>query len=150
MPADGTSSGASPEVALGLIKWTVLAFCLFLIVPAQAQESAAERACDALPGAAQSGCVEKLAQAADAKLNEAYRSAVKAIETSDSKDKTAWKAALKKGQQAWIAFRDADCGDLIGYEWGEGTGMGSAVESCILQKTEARTRDLVNRYIERR
>jgi uncharacterized protein YecT (DUF1311 family) len=127
-----------------------LAFCLSIIPSAHAQDTAAEKACMALPGAAQSGCLEKLANAADVKLNEVYRSAVKTIESSDSKDKAAWKAELKNAQQAWIAFRDADCGDLIGYEWGEGTGMGAAVESCILQKTRARTRELVDRYIDRR
>ena len=123
---------------------------LALAAPSYAQESSAESACLALPPAAQSGCLEKLANAADAKLNDVYRRAISAIEKSDGNDIAAWKAELKKAQQAWIAFRDADCGALVGYEWGHGTGMGSATESCLLQKTQQRTRELVSRYIERR
>jgi uncharacterized protein YecT (DUF1311 family) len=72
------------------------------------------------------------------------------IETSDSDNVTAWKAELKKAEQTWIAFRDADCGALVGYEWGHGTGMGVATQSCLLEKTQQRTRDLVARYIDRR
>jgi uncharacterized protein YecT (DUF1311 family) len=127
-----------------------LVVCLTLAAPSHAQQSSAESACVALPAAAQSGCLEKLAEAADAKLNEVYRRAISAIEKSDGNDIAAWKAELKKAQQAWIAFRDADCGDLVGYEWGHGTGMGAATESCLLEKTEQRTRELVARYIERR
>jgi uncharacterized protein YecT (DUF1311 family) len=131
------------------LKWSALAVTLAMPLPAFAEQSAAEKACIVLPAAAQSVCLEKLANAADAKLNETYRRAITVIEKSDSTDAAAWKAELKKAQQAWIAFRDTDCGALVGYEWGEGTGMGSAAESCILEKTEQRTRDLVQRYIER-
>jgi uncharacterized protein YecT (DUF1311 family) len=88
----------------------------------------------------------KLANAADAKLNEAYRRAVKAIESSDPDHAAAWKAELKKVEQAWIAFRDADCCALTAYEWSHGTGMGAATEHCLLDKTEARTRELESRY----
>lgn len=126
-----------------LLKWIALAASLVTPLSAFAQQSAAEKACMALPTAAQSGCLEKLANAADARLNETYRRAMMVIEKSDSRDAAAWKSELKKAQQAWIAFRDADCGALIGYEWGNGTGMGAATESCILEKTEQRTRDLV-------
>ena len=59
-------------------------------------------------------------------------------------------AELKKAQQAWIVFRDADCGALTAHEWGHGTGMGAATESCLLEKTIQRTGDLEHRYIDRR
>jgi len=132
------------------IRWVALVIGLAVSSPGQAQDSSAASACMALPTIAQSGCLEKLANAADAKLNEAYRSAVKTIEASGDGDAAAWKAELKKAQQAWITFRDADCGALTAYEWGHGTGMGSATESCILDKTEQRTRELLHRYGERR
>jgi uncharacterized protein YecT (DUF1311 family) len=117
--------------------------------PAWAADNAAAVACAAPPTAAQSGCLEKRASAADARLNEVYRRAVSVADKSDNGDGAAWKAELKRAQQAWIAFRDADCGALIGYEWGHGTGMGAATEGCILDKTEQRTRELTQRYIER-
>jgi uncharacterized protein YecT (DUF1311 family) len=131
-----------------VVGWLMMAF-LALAAPARAQDSAAA-ACDALPPPAQSGCLEKLFDAADAKLNQVYQRAVAVIEKSDSDHVAAWKAELKKSEQAWIAFRDADCGALIGYEWGHGTGMGPATQSCLLEKTEQRTRELAARYIDRR
>ncbi len=127
------------------VKWTALAALLALSSPSAAQESAAAAACDQLATIAQSGCLEKLANAADVKLNEVYRRAVKSIESSDPEHATEWKAELKKAEQAWIAFRDTDCGALTAYEWGHGTGMGAATEHCILDKTEQRTRELASR-----
>ena len=134
-----------------LIDWSALVILLTLCSPSNARESAAAAACIAkLAPAAQSGCLEKLATAADARLNDAYRRAVTMIDKSGGDNVAKWKAELKTAQQAWISFRDADCGALVGYEWGHGTGMGSAMESCLLQKTEQRTRDLMDRYVHRR
>jgi uncharacterized protein YecT (DUF1311 family) len=132
-----------------LFKWGALLIGFAMPLSASAQPSTQAKACMELPTAAQSGCLEKLANAADAKLNETYRRAVSVIEKSDSRDAAGWKSELKKAQLAWIAFRDTDCGALIGYEWNKGTGMGAATEACILEKTEQRTRDLMQRYIER-
>jgi uncharacterized protein YecT (DUF1311 family) len=128
------------------VVWTILAVLLALSSPSSAQEPAATAACDNLATNAQSGCLEKLANAADAKLNEVYRRAIRTIESSDPDHASEWKAELKKAQQAWIAFRDADCGALTAYEWSHGTGMGAATEHCILDKTEARIRELTSRY----
>jgi len=124
----------------------VLAVLLVFSSPSSAQESAAAAACDTLATIAQSGCLEKLANAADAKLNDVYRRAVRTIESSDLEHAAEWKAELKKAEQAWIAFRDADCGALTAYEWSHGTGMGTATEHCILEKTEQRARELAARY----
>jgi uncharacterized protein YecT (DUF1311 family) len=131
-----------------VVGWLMMASLAFAAPTyAQGRDVAA---CDALPPPAQSGCLEKLFDAADAKLNQVYQRAVAAIEKSDSDHVVAWKAELKQAEQAWIAFRDADCGALVGYEWGHGTGMGPATQSCMLEKTEQRTRDLIARYIDRR
>lgn len=130
-----------------LAKWIAVAALLALSSPSSAQESAAAAAaCDQLATNAQSGCLEKLAKAADAKLNDVYRGAIKSIESSDPEHAAAWKSELKKAEQVWIAFRDADCGALTAYEWGHGTGMGAATEHCILDKTEQRARELAGRY----
>lgn len=131
-----------------LFGWMTIA-SLAVAAPAHAEDSAAA-ACEALSPPAQSGCLEKLVNAADIKLNQVYQGALAAIEKSDSEKIAAWKAELKKAEQAWIAFRDADCGALVGYEWGHGTGMGAATQSCLLEKTEQRTRELAARYIDRR
>jgi uncharacterized protein YecT (DUF1311 family) len=131
-----------------VVGWLMMAFLAFA-APAYAHDSSVA-ACEALAPPAQSGCLEKLVDAADARLNDVYRRAMTAIEKSDSDKIAAWKAELKSAEQAWIAFRDADCGALVAYEWGYGTGMGAATESCLLEKTQQRTRELVARYIDRR
>jgi uncharacterized protein YecT (DUF1311 family) len=123
--------------------------CLAFAAPAYAEDSSVA-ACDALPPPAQSGCLETLANAADAKLNQVYQRAMAVIEKSDGDHIAARKAELKKSEQSWIAFRDTDCGALVGYEWGHGTGIGAATEQCLLEKTEKRTRELIARYIDRR
>jgi uncharacterized protein YecT (DUF1311 family) len=131
-----------------VVGWLMMA-CLAFAAPAYAQGSDTA-ACDALPPPAQSGCLEKLVDAADARLNQVYQRAVAVIEKSDGDHVAAWKAELKKSEQAWIVFRDTDCGALVGYEWGHGTGMGPATQSCLLEKTEQRARELAARYIDRR
>jgi uncharacterized protein YecT (DUF1311 family) len=123
--------------------------CLAFAAQAYAEESGVA-ACDAMAPPAQSGCLEKLANAADAKLNQVYQRAMAVIEKSDGDHIAAWKAELKKSEQAWIVFRDTDCGALVGYEWGHGTGMGAATEQCLLDKAEQRTRELIARYVDRR
>jgi uncharacterized protein YecT (DUF1311 family) len=135
--------------SMRLVGWLMIACCA-LAAPAYAEDSSTAAACDALAPPAQSGCLEKVGTSADTKLNEVYRRAMAVIEKSDSSDVAAWKAELKKAEQAWIAFRHTDCGALVGYEWGHGTGMSVATQSCLLEKTEQRTRELVARYIERR
>ena len=89
---------------------------------------------------AQSGCLEKLAKAADAKLNDVYRGAIKSIESSDPEHAAAWKVRIEESEQAWIAFRDADCGALTAYEWGHGTGMGAATRALTFS-TRPKQRD---------
>jgi uncharacterized protein YecT (DUF1311 family) len=85
-------------------------------------------------------------EAADAKLNEAYRRALASIRESRGDkpyDKTSWETALRASQKAWLAFRDADCNGLVPMSWGGGTGTTSAVLGCKTTKTEQRTRELV-------
>jgi uncharacterized protein YecT (DUF1311 family) len=132
-----------------IVGWLLIACVAFAAPASAAEEPRTAAGCSALAGAAQSGCLEKLVKAADTKLNEVYQRAITVIEKSDSADVAAWKAEFKKAELAWIAFRHTDCGALVGYEWGHGTGMSAATESCLLEKTEQRTRELIGRYIDR-
>jgi uncharacterized protein YecT (DUF1311 family) len=94
-------------------------------------------------------CAEQDLKAADAEMTKAYKTALARAEkaaslnTNQRKD---WKRALQEAQRKWIAFRDADCGAPIGWEWYRGTGMGAAVLSCKIARTEAREKDLKVRY----
>jgi uncharacterized protein YecT (DUF1311 family) len=97
-------------------------------------------------------CIDRLLKAADAELNRVYQAAMRSIDKADhlnAEQRKGWKAALQKAQRQWIAFRDADCGEPVGYEWFGGTGMGAAVLGCKLTKTEARIAELRQRYEQR-
>ena len=52
-------------------------------------------------------------------------------------------------EQAWLRFRDADCGDLVFSEWMNGTGAGAAAMACQVGHTVARTAELRRRYDRR-
>ncbi len=89
---------------------------------------------------------------ADKKLNAAYQKALAQIAQSDGmtkKQREQWAASLREAQRHWIAFRDKDCGEVIGYEWFGGTGMTSASLGCMITKTDTRTQELEARYGER-
>lgn len=92
---------------------------------------------------------------ADKRLNLAYRKAQSVIEQDDrgqddpgevAKAKATWTAQLAAAQRAWMAFRDADCGDLIFSEWDNGHGVLPAVYACRYDKTVQRTNEILSRY----
>ena len=90
-------------------------------------------------------CSEQALIAADKKLNEAYKQVLAHIAKSEEVAKgnrEKWRDALRLAQRHWVAFRDQDCGEVIGYAWGGGTGMTGAMLGCKLTKTEIRTKDL--------
>ena len=64
--------------------------------------------------------------------------------TKEQRDK--WKAALRESQRSWVRFKDLDCGEVIGFEWFGGTGMGLASYGCLNGKTTARVQELKERY----
>jgi uncharacterized protein YecT (DUF1311 family) len=130
----------------------LLVSAALLPLPAAAQD-APPSACDRLASPyEQSACLEAALGRADAALNEAYRRAQAVIDAdaaTPAADRAAWKRALQAAQRAWIGFRDADCGELVGHEWHQGSGSGPAALACRLDKTERRARALVERYTAR-
>lgn len=97
-------------------------------------------------------CADKDYQAADKALNAAYANAVDYIRTrgDDEKpyDTASFEEAMRNAQRAWIAYRDADCKDLVAQEWSGGTGATAAILGCMTQKTIQRTKELKDRYSE--
>ena len=90
-------------------------------------------------------CSEQALIAADKKLNETYKQVLAHIAKSEELAKgnrEKWANALRLAQRHWVAFRDQDCGEVIGYAWGGGTGMTGAMLGCKLAKTEIRTKEL--------
>ncbi len=89
-------------------------------------------------------CLEHANVLADADLDAAFLAALEM--TGDGSDASAWRRRLKDSQDAWLAFRDRDCGDLTMSERNGAPDTEPAVEACRLGKTEARLADLRNRY----
>jgi uncharacterized protein YecT (DUF1311 family) len=86
---------------------------------------------------------------ADAELNATYRRALESIKAANhlnTNQRRGWERALREAQRHWLAFRDKDCGEVIGWEWFGGTGMGTASLACKAAKTRARTDEIKARY----
>ena len=88
----------------------------------------------------------------DAALKIAFDAALKIASADESKtgaQRKGWKSDLRDTQRLWLAYREKDCGAVIGWEWFGGTGMGAAGLACKVAKTEARTKELIDRYQSR-
>lgn len=96
-------------------------------------------------------CSEQEFDAADKELNAQYDKALRYIAESNLEkpyDPKSWTDTMRAAQRAWIAYRDADCKDLMAMEWSGGTGTSSAIMGCMTEKTIARTKELKERYEE--
>ena len=94
-------------------------------------------------------CADRDFEKADAKLNDIYKKALAHIAENGGEkpyDAKSWEAALRDSQRAWVAFRDADCKGLVPMAWGGGTGTTLDVLGCMTSMTEARTKELKERY----
>lgn len=83
---------------------------------------------------AMAACLDREAQAADRRLNAAYRAARARIPAKQA-------VSLQTAQRAWIAFRDANC---RAYAAGEGTITQVETAQCRLNTTTARAAELEN------
>jgi len=94
-------------------------------------------------------CAEKDFDAADKDLNAAYAAALASTKTRDLDkpyDAKSFEAAMRESQRAWLAYRDADCKDLVAQEWTGGTGAAAAILGCMTEKTAQRTKELRERF----
>ncbi len=98
-------------------------------------------------------CADRAYQKADKALNAAYKQTLEYIRAhgGDEKpyDAASWEKALKDAQRAWIAYRDAECKELVAIEWTGGSGTSAAVTGCMTELTEQRTKMLKGRYASR-
>jgi uncharacterized protein YecT (DUF1311 family) len=104
----------------------------------------------ALSTAEMNQCASAEFAKADAELNAAYQTALKTIPgmaTGDPPwDAKSWETALRNSQRAWVAFRDAECDIHVAMFWTNGSGATVDILGCKTEKTEARTRELKDRY----
>jgi uncharacterized protein YecT (DUF1311 family) len=94
-------------------------------------------------------CADIAFMKADGDLNDVYQKLIagnaKADRGEGQYSAAAWEKALRASQRAWVAFRDAECKDLVPIEWSGGTGTTMAVLGCMTAHTEARTKELRER-----
>ncbi|MEE7490260.1 lysozyme inhibitor LprI family protein [Methylobacterium oryzae CBMB20] len=135
---------AAASVLAGLLA------CLVGSTTASADQPSAKLCLNETSTPGTTDCMNRALQEADAKLNAAYKKAMSVIDhddrAADPNAKALWKTQLERAQRAWIAFRDADCGDLTYSEWANGSGANPAVPACRYDKTVDRTADLLGRY----
>lgn len=81
-------------------------------------------------------CADADYQAADAKLNAAYKELVSRNDQASNK-------LLQTAQRAWIAFRDAECAYTTADSEG-GSIHPMEVSTCLMQLTNARTKQLTS------
>jgi len=99
-----------------------------------------------------SWCAGEELKAAEAELKKAYEAALASIAKSDHlkiHQRRDWRRALQEAQRHWLAFRKKDCGEVMGWEWYGGTGMGTASLACEIAKVRARIEELNARYGKR-
>jgi uncharacterized protein YecT (DUF1311 family) len=83
-------------------------------------------------------CADRDYQAADKALNAAYVAALTYIRSRDMEkpyDAKSFEDAMRDAQRTWVAYRDADCKDLVAQEWSGGSGASSAILGCMTEKT---------------
>ncbi|CAM2154508.1 Lysozyme inhibitor LprI N-terminal domain-containing protein [Pararobbsia alpina] len=113
-----------------------LASMLLLAQAVYAQDSDCQQ--DAA-GADSASCARSAFVDADAKLNDAYRSALNLLSTDDKHAQA--KSALIASQRAWLKFRDADC-KVQNTLFEQGPSREAMTESCMTDLTEERTDEL--------
>lgn len=128
----------------------VLAFAIAVSTPVRAAgEDPPVDCANALSTHDMNFCAAGELEKADAELNEVYKKALAAIPemASDAPyDAKSWQAALRASQRAWVTFRDAECSDHVAMFWTGGTGATVEILGCKTEKTEARTKELKERY----
>jgi uncharacterized protein YecT (DUF1311 family) len=97
-------------------------------------------------------CAADFAAKVDRDLNAVWQRVLSSIDGATHLTKAQrsdWRAKLTAAQRHWVAFKTADCREPVGYEWFGGSGMSSAVSSCLAKHTQDRMQDLKARYLDR-
>ena len=131
--------------------FALIAGLLLAPLPARAEDAEPPVDCaNAMSTHEMNFCADAAFQAADAKLNDIYQRSLKRVEGMGSEkpyDAQSFVEALRKSQRAWVAFRDADCKDLVPMIWAGGTATTAEVLGCLTSKTTARSEELRERYL---
>lgn len=132
-----------------LVAAGLLVLALANVAPARSEDDPPIDCTNAMATHEMNACAEKDLEKADAELNAVYKKALAAIPemaTDEPYDAKSWETALRESQRAWVAFRDAECSKHVPMFWTGGSGATVEILGCIREKTEARTKELKERY----
>lgn len=110
---------------------------LILAAPLSVAAARADECANAMDQATMDECAGKDFDAADKKLNDAYKQI-----TDRLKDNAASKKRLVDAQRAWVAFRDSECAFQGGPRETAGSVYPMVVANCQTGLTEKRLKDL--------
>ena len=113
----------------------VIAICCGTFAQQQRQQDPCERAEQTGVTLDLVNCSSKKLAEADASLNKTYRELIAKL--GDKK----WELDLRTAQQAWIKYRDANCGFLSGLSGG-GSSSTFEYNFCLADMTTTRTKEL--------
>ena len=125
------------------------AFGITAGTPHAAANQAAETACHEQPNTgAINACLGKVYGDLDRDLNAAYKAGFKFIDAAALQPSLArdWRRAYQDAQRKWIAYREADCGPPVAYEWTGGSATGGMQLGCKITRTRERLATLKRRY----
>lgn len=93
-------------------------------------------------------CLSRVFAEVDLELNAAYKAALKMVDASALQPNLAkdWRRALQEAQRKWIAYREADCGAPVAYEWTGGSATSGFQLGCRIARTRERLAVLKARY----
>lgn len=137
------------DVSLGLRAIAIATWLAIASSPAAAQSPAKIDCDNAASTVEMNFCALQSFEKADAALNVAYKSAlgdIPEMATEPPFDAKSWTEALRNSQRAWLAYRDAECKEHVPMHWTGGTGTNADVLGCMETLTEARTKELRDRY----
>jgi uncharacterized protein YecT (DUF1311 family) len=124
--------------------WIIAPALLLAAAPARA-----ERCVDASSNVEIGACLAEVGLDVERELLLTLAAAQRNIAGRDFMEPTTlarFAAAFDRAQATWLAWREADCGEVTGFEWWGGSGAGIAARSCRIEATVARVRDLTARY----
>jgi uncharacterized protein YecT (DUF1311 family) len=105
---------------------------------------------EAITQSAMNSCAAQEWEAADVKLNTAYKEVIEKFKIMDKQlpeDLKGGEEYLREAQRAWIAYRDSNCA-AAGFQMRGGSAEPLLVYGCMREMTEDRTEELYGLLIE--
>ena len=113
---------------------------VMIAAPAAATHPAIQGCFEKQTGGEQKTCMAAVRQAARGELDAVYRGILESAPARET-PKYSPAAAIEKSQKAFEAYRNAECGEVIGGgEWGSGTAV--MVMGCYAEKDYQRIEEL--------